>query len=164
MSQECEGVSNHYQLNSLFNSLFRLTTNKAPKLHINEPFERGIHPCPHKETVMWKAFHHHDIIMRFSHLLWLSKARLEYITCFHPQTSTLIDVFQGSKWEVKTERSCLLCSDLPFRPKPAKPIWKIPLAYYISIMYWRTYFNESILWVHQEWEDWFNMNSYTRSG
>ena len=55
------------QLNYLFNSLYRLTTNKTPKLHITDPFVRWINRCPmdspHKGPVMRKALPCHDIIM-----------------------------------------------------------------------------------------------------
>ena len=38
MSQECHGISNHWQLDCLLNSLFRLTTTtKIPKLCITGP-------------------------------------------------------------------------------------------------------------------------------
>ena len=42
-SHEHHGVSNHPELNSLFNQLFRLTINKTPKQHITGPLWGEIH-------------------------------------------------------------------------------------------------------------------------
>ena len=62
MSLECHGISNPWQLNYLFKSLFRLTTTtKNTQSPHHCPCVRGIHWClmdsPHKGTVMQENFH-----------------------------------------------------------------------------------------------------------
>ena len=54
MSNEHHGLSNHWQLNSLFNNLFRLTATKIKYL---QPwsFVRGIHANPDNGPVMWEV-------------------------------------------------------------------------------------------------------------
>ena len=63
---ERHGVSNQYQLDYLFNSLFILTALKTKKARIAGPSclgaDRG--DSLHKGIVMWKAFPRHDVIMR----------------------------------------------------------------------------------------------------
>ena len=86
------GIVSHITNNStvLFNSLFRLTSNQTPKLHITGlcegdqhgicglPWQIAIHQWipitngqspvdfPHKGPVMWKVFPWHDIVMLLS--------------------------------------------------------------------------------------------------
>ena len=67
LQQSCEhhGVSNHQQLECLFNSMFRLTTRKTSipcTTGICEQLEilRWPADSPHKGPVMWKAFPSHQ--------------------------------------------------------------------------------------------------------
>ena len=67
-SHEPHGISNHRQLEYLFNKVL------SRKGNINEsyywPFVRGIHRCPvdfhYKEPVMWKACQCHGSVMFYS--------------------------------------------------------------------------------------------------
>ena len=69
MPHEHHDVSNHWQINCLFNSLFRLTTEEHQSFSLWTshywPFVRGIHQSlvdsPHKGPVMQKVFPIHDI-------------------------------------------------------------------------------------------------------
>ena len=73
-SQWRNGVSNHQQLNFLFNSLFKLMTKKTSKRRILS-FVRGIHwwpvVAPHKGPVMWEEFPSHGSINFDSNLTLL---------------------------------------------------------------------------------------------
>ena len=67
-SLQPKGISNFWQPDCFFNSLFRLTAKKISMLHITGPFVREIHwwlvvDSPHKALVMWKAFPCHDGLM-----------------------------------------------------------------------------------------------------
>ena len=65
---ERHGVSNHRQLDYMFNSLFRLTSTKTPKLRISDPFwcKSGGNPpitagfpsrkASHHDVIKWKHF------------------------------------------------------------------------------------------------------------
>ena len=64
----CCGVSNHRQLNCLFNNLFRQTTKKLWKDPRCQPvFLSEIHwgtvHFTHKALVIWKAFPYHYVIL-----------------------------------------------------------------------------------------------------
>ena len=60
MSHEHHGTSNHWWLNCLSKSLFRLASYKTLTLQFNSPFVRGIHQwlvdSPHKRPVKQKRF------------------------------------------------------------------------------------------------------------
>ena len=65
-SHEHHGVSNEMQLNRLLNNLFRLTTNKIPKLCITGALQgESMVESPHKGPVMQKVFPCHEFIMQF---------------------------------------------------------------------------------------------------
>ena len=72
MSHEHHGISNHCQLDCLFNSLLMCTTNKTWKHSYHWPFVRGIHwwpvDSPHKGPVMCRAlsWRHHGSSALFS--------------------------------------------------------------------------------------------------
>ena len=76
-SHLCHGVSNHHQLDSLFNSLFMLKKSKHKGIILpaifpgNPPVTGEIHrwpmESPHKGPLMWKSFLCHNEYME-SHL------------------------------------------------------------------------------------------------
>ena len=70
---ECDGISNHWRLDCLFNCLFRCTSKKSSSVSL--AFVRGIHQWPvnslHKRPVTWKMFPFGYIIMPLTS--WSSK-------------------------------------------------------------------------------------------
>ena len=66
MSNKHYGISNHWQIDCLFSSLFRWTTKTVSKLHIIEPFVRESHQwlvdSPHKGPVIQKPLSCHDVV------------------------------------------------------------------------------------------------------
>ena len=67
MSHECHGISNHWQLNSLFKILLKLTSKGASQAPYSYSFVRVIDQSsinsPHKGPVMCKEIPFYDIIM-----------------------------------------------------------------------------------------------------
>ena len=63
-SHEHHGISNHQQLECLFNSLFMLNMDKTKKSFHHWLLVSGIYMAvsPHKGPVMWKPFPYPDVI------------------------------------------------------------------------------------------------------
>ena len=68
-SNGCRGISNHRQINCLFDHLFRQTSNATSNLYLTGPLwgessgECWLVDSPHKELIIQKGFAYLDVIM-----------------------------------------------------------------------------------------------------